>query len=194
MFRPRSAMLVAGALAVAALPASAPAATKTVTHKVKSGTTMLTLSPQSIANLQSMGITMAAASPASTANNVLKFPVKAGTKIKTKGTNKVVSGKIVHLGTLTMSKDTTIVPLTSPTVTFGPKPSLSGTFGVGSINVGTLTIRASKTKIAKKSMKITGVSVRLTAEAAGAMNGVFGVTGFKQGDLVGTATMTVKFK
>lgn len=194
MFRPRSAVLVAGALAAAAVPATA-AAAPTVTHTVKSGSTTLTLSAQSVANLQSMGITMTATAPATTAANILKFPVKAGTKIRTKGTNTIVSGRIVQRGGLMMSNGTASITLTKLTVTFGTaKPTLTGSFAGAPVNIATLTVRRSKTKIAARSMRVTGVTVRLTPDAAGALNTAFGVTGFKANDLIGTAAMTVSFR
>jgi hypothetical protein len=194
MFRPRSAVLVAGALAAATLPATA-AAAPTVTHTIRSGSTTLTLSPQSVANLQSMGITMTATAPATTAGTVLKFPVKPGTKIRTKGTNTIVSGRIGQRGGLMLAKGTATVTLTNLITTFGTaKPTLSGSFAGTPVSIATLTVRPTKTRIAARSMRVTGVSVRLTSAAAGALNTAFGVTGFKANDLVGTAAMTVAFR
>lgn len=195
MSRIRTVALVsAGVFALA--PATAGAATskaKTKTYTIKSGTTTLTLDPAAVTNLASMGITMSATAPATTAGPVLTFPVKAGAKIKLKGTTPV-SGKIVHLGTLQMARDVVTVPLTNPTVNLTKPPQLTGTFASLTAPIGDLTIKSSKIKITKKTFKITGVTVKLTTLAADTMNNTFAVTGFHGGDPVGTANVVGTLK
>ena len=198
MIRPRlTAALVAGAVAAAALPAAAPAAsTTTKTYKIASGTTKLTLDPAAVANLASMSITMSGVAPATTVGPLLTFPLKSGSTIKTKtrGTARVVSGNVVHTGTLQMAQGQVLVALTKPTIVFGAAPVLTGSLGGLAVPVGNLSFTKAKTTVSKTSLKISGISMKLTKLAADSMNATFSVTGFHEGDKVGTAVMSAKLK
>jgi hypothetical protein len=191
MLRLRTLALVASAATMAALPATAPAATKT--YKVKSGTTTLTLDPAAVTNLTSMGITMTGLAPATTSGSVLKFPLKSGSAFKAKG-SKVVSGSLVHTGALQMTQGAIVVSLTKPTVEFGSAPVLTGSLSGLAAPIGSLSFSGAKTRVSKTGLKISGVTMKLTKLAADAMNATFSVTGFHENDPVGTATITAKLK
>ena len=188
-------VLVAGAAVALALPATAPAATpvKSKSHRVTGGPTGLTLDPAAVANLQSMGVAMSGGAPATTAGSVLTFPLKPGGTVKTKG-NRVLSGKIGHLGTLAMTQGTVSITLSDPTVNFGSAPTFTGALGGLPVAIGDLSFKSAKTRVTAKSLKITGIGVKLTSLAANSMNATFGVAGFKAGDPIGKANLTATYK
>jgi hypothetical protein len=192
------ALLVAVLVAAGALPAAAQARPaprpRTTTHRIASGTTTLTLSPQSQANLASMGITMSAIPPASgtSATGVLTFPVAHG-RVRTRGTT-LVRGHIVAAGILQLAKGAVVVPLTNPTVILGPHPVFTGMLGTLSLLVGTLDMSSATVHVTNTRLSITGTALHLSAIAANSLNATFGVTGFHPDDLIGTGNLTATFR
>lgn len=181
------------ALALSSAPAGAAgAAAATKTTRLSSGTTTLTLSAASVANLQAAGVTMSGQAPATTVGSKLTFPIASGT-VKTKG-KKITGGRIVHKGSLAMTRETVSLVLSKPTVVFGAKPVLNGTLGALAVPIGTLSLTKAKLTLTKTTMKISGVSMKLTKLAADAMNAAFAVSNFKAGDDVGTAVISAKVK
>jgi hypothetical protein len=191
-------MLLVALVALAIAPA---AGAKTTTVKLKGGTTTLAFNPQSAQNLQAMGIAVAPVAPTTAAAGpVLTFPIRSGTLKISGAKKKKVTGKVTQAGGMTLSNPGYAVTMNTPSVTLAAAGSnmaastlLNGT-PAGVMAVADVDLSKAKVTLTSKTVKITGVVVKLNPTAAGVMNQVFAVTGFTPGFEVGTATLRADLK
>lgn len=162
--------------------------------KPKGGTTVLTIDAGVLAALTGAGVTPNAVDPATLSGADATFPITKGRivykKAKSKGkTKKLLSGYVNHSGSLTLTKDTTVVTLATPRVNFS-----SGRSGSLSVKVGTSSLRiATLSGVAVNSTnKQVTATAKLTKAATDALNAAFGTT-VTPGTELGKLTVTPTF-
>lgn len=167
-------------LAIALAPA---ASAKTLKVK-KTGGTTVKLDAGTAAALTSLGVTVSPIKPAKGVSGGVRFPVTGG-----KLNSKTLAGNIRHSGGLRFSNGTTNVDLTNFTINIDSDPDLVATVGGSRVSILKLDLSNLKNRSKGKSIKLSGVKATLTAEAAAALNGAFGVTAFTEGLTLGTASV-----
>lgn len=156
------------------------------------GATTVALDPGAAAALESLGVSVSPVRPASAGKSGISFPITLGLV-----SSDTLEGQIRHVGGLKLSKGATAVYLTRFFIDIDADPSLSGLVGAGqkggdraelfSLDLANLEVEAAKNRI-----KLSGVTLKLTAGAAAALNGAFGTTAFTEGLVIGTASVHAK--
>jgi hypothetical protein len=186
-------MILVAATATSAF-ALAPVASATSWHHraanvvVAGGETTLALDSGAAGALQSLGVAVAPIAPASAGSGGISFPISGGLV-----NGNSLQGRIGHSGGLTFSKGSTKVDLRRFTIKIDKDPDLSGIVSVNGQRVGRVelfSLDLSKLKVdrTEEDIQLSGVTLKLTKGAAGALNGAFGVTAFTEGLLIGSAT------
>ncbi|MGB0888649.1 MAG: hypothetical protein ACPGWS_00060 [Solirubrobacterales bacterium] len=152
----------------------------------KSNTT-LKLDPGTASALTSLGVSVAPVAPATAGPAGVAFPVTGFG-----GSLFPLALDIKHSGGLALSAGTTTVALTDYTIRLGKKPRLIATVGGARVAILKLDLRKARIRFGWRSLSVGPVKATLTAEAAGALNGAFGVSAFTEGLLLGTATVNLK--
>jgi hypothetical protein len=168
-----------------------PATTSTDTL-LYGGSTTVALDPGAAAALESLGVKVSPVRPASARKSGISFPITLGLV-----SSDTLAGQIRHAGGLKLSAGKTSVYLTRYFIDIDDTPSLSGLVGVGErgtdrAELFTLDLTNLKVEPGDNSIKLSGVTLKLTAGAAEALNGAFGVTAFTEGLVIGTATVHAK--
>lgn len=176
--------LVAFAIVAVAAFALAPTASAKTLKVKKTGGTTLTLDAGTAAALTSLGVTVSPIAPAKGVSGGVRFPVTGG-----KLDSKTLAGNIRHSGGLRFSNGTTTVDLTRFTINIDSDPDLVATVGGSRVSILKLDLSNLKNRSKGNSIKLSGVKATLTAEAAAALNGAFGVTAFTEGLTLGTASV-----
>jgi hypothetical protein len=184
-------LVAALALVTAALvPAFAGAKSSGTTLKLKaSGGTTLKLDKGTASALTSLGVSVAPISPATAGSKGVTFPITGGHV-----NSKTLAGAIRHSGGLRFSAGSTIVDLKNFTINIDKKPDLVASVGDARVSILTLDLAKLKNTSKGKNIKLSGVKGSLTKAAADALNAAFGVTAFKKGLVLGTATVNAKVK
>jgi hypothetical protein len=178
---------VPGALATEKDPPAK--ATDTLLYR---GATTVALDPGAAAALDSLGVSVSPVRPASAGKEGISFPITFGLV-----STDTLGGQIRHLGGLKLSKGDASVSLTRFFIDIDDEPSLSGLVGVGQkggnrAELFTLDLSGLKVEPGKRSIKLSGVGLKLTAGAAQALNGAFGTTALTEGLTIGTATVQAR--
>lgn len=183
-------------LAAVVLAASG-AAQSAPTVSTLAGDTRVELSPTFISALDSLGVSPSISRPARLRGDTAVFPIPTG-EIDL-GTLK---GEIAHNGGINLKAGDLVVNLSSFVIdTTGDAPVLTGIVKINDSIVGRLHLfdlaLTSGPDVTKRkvfgSLRLQDVSVTLSAEAAAALNDVFGVTAFTQGILIGNARLSTYF-
>ena len=110
-----------------------------------------------------------------------------------------LAGQIRHAGGLVFSKGATKVYLTRYFIDTDDTPSLSGLVGAGAPGTAraelfSLDLSGLKVDSGKRWISLSGVTLKLTAGAAAALNDAFdaGAKPFTEGLLIGTATVRAR--
>ena len=189
----RVALVVFAALALvtaALVPGFAGAKSSGTTLKLKaSGGTTLKLDKGTAGALTSLGVAVAPISPATAGSKGVTFPITGG-----KVNSKTLAGNLKHSGGLRFSAGSTIVDLKDFTINIDSKPDLVATVGDARVSILTLDLSKLKNNSSGKNIRLSGVKGSLTKAAADALNAAFGVTAFKKGLVLGTATVNAKVK
>ncbi len=176
-----AAILVFSSLSVFASP----------TKSLFGGSTSVTFSSDFTGALTSLGLTVRSTHPASRIRNSrVSFPIAAGNL-----DFQNAKGEIIHDGGLKLSNQTTVVKLSNFIIdTTAEQPVLTGLVQangsvVGRIKLFKLQLPALTLPLPDNTFQIhiPNVGVKLTADAAAALNGVFGVTAFVEDFNIGTA-------
>jgi hypothetical protein len=188
---------LAAALALTLVPGAqatdkvdpATAATDTLLYR---GATTVALDPGAAAALKSLKVAVAPVKPASAGKSGIAFPITLGLV-----SSDTLEGQIRHAGGLKLSTKAVKVYLTRFFIDIDDTPSLSGIVGVGQkagerAELFTLDLAGLKVEPGDRSIRLSGVTLKLTAGAAGALNGAFGTTAFTEGLVIGTATVHAK--
>jgi Htaa len=183
MTKRRAGVTAAAALAAAAL-AGAPAQAATVAPG--GGATTLTLSKGATKALTSLGVSVrtTGAAKALKGGGQARFPITGGKYDPATG-----AGTYRHSGGLRLKAGGTSLKLSSFRVD-AVKGRLSVQVSGGKrLHAFTLSLAKAKLKRPGLGTTVSGVRVALSAKGAKALNTVFGVTAFKRGLVIGTATV-----
>lgn len=181
--------VLAVALAAMMAIAIAPAASAKTLKVKKTGGTTLKIDASTAEALTSLGVSVAPIKPAKAAGGGVRFPVTGGML-----DSKTLAGNIRHSGGLRFSNGTTTVDLTRFTINIDKNPDLVATVGGKRVSILNLDLSGLKNSSKGKSIKLSGVKASLTADAAAALNGAFGVTAFTEGLALGTASVKTTVK
>jgi hypothetical protein len=189
-----TAALVA-ALALAVVPAAQGTGKGAATGSdvlLHDGATTVALDPGAAAALESLGVKVAPVRPAYAGKSGIAFPITLGLV-----SSDTLAGQIRHVGGLRLSKGDTKVYLTRFFVEVDDDPSLSGLVGVGHkggdrAELFSLDLSRLKVEPGKGSIELSGITLKLTAGAAAALNGAFGTAAFTEGLVMGTATVAAR--
>jgi Htaa len=197
--RPRwLAALATAAIAAIALLSLAPGAqaTNTATEAdvlLYRGATTVQLDPAAAGALGSLGVSVAPTGRAYAGARGISFPITFGVVDA-----QTLAGQIRHAGGLVLSKDDTKVYLTryfidTETATLS---GLVNTAKTGGDRADLFDLDLSGLDVRTKGSRITlsGVTLKLTAGAAAALNGAFGAgaSPFTEGLVLGTATIRAR--
>ena len=168
-------LAVLAVLAVAAAPASAK-------HDFRYGATTLTLDPGAVGALTGLGVTPAPIAPArATARGDLAFPITRPFR------NALWSGSIRHAGGIALTAGDTTVRL-EDFVIEPLRGRLTARVGGARVPILTLDFSRARVKLTRGQLWLGPVGGSLTAVAAGALDGAFGLPsgtippGLKLGD------------
>ena len=153
------------------------------------GSTTVALDPGAGAALESLGVKVAPVRPAAARKSGISFPITLGLV-----SSDTLAGQIRHGGGLKLSKGDTKVYLTRYFIDIDDTPSLSGLVGVGQkggdrAELFSLDLTDLRVEPGKNSIKLSGITLKLTAGDATALNGAFGTTAFTEGLVIGSATV-----
>lgn len=183
--------LVPGAQAHHGAPPSTPVESDTLLYH---GRTTVTLDAGAGAALASLGISVAPTKPAYARKDGIRFPITLGVVDST-----TLSGQIRHAGGLVFTKGATSVYLTRYFIDIDETPSLSGLVGAGApgparADLFSLDLTNLKVESYPRYIVLSGVTLKLTAGAAAALNGAFGAgaSPFTEGLVIGTATVRAR--
>ena len=176
--------LVTLAAAGAATLALAPAASADVA--LSGGSTTLKLAPGTAKALSSLGVKVSPTGRARAAGGGIRFPITGG-----KIDPATAAGQINHRGGLRLAAGGTRVVLKDYRVTVGKKIRLSAKVGGSRVHI--LELRG-KPRVTRSGFNtnVSGLRAVLTAKAARALNGAFGVKAFKKGLRLGSVSVKSK--
>ena len=152
----------------------------------------MALDPGAADALESLGVSVSPVRPASAGKEGIGFPITFGLV-----SSDTLEGQVRHVGGLKLSAGDTKVYLTRFFIDLDDTPTLSGIVGVGQksgdrAELFTLDLTGLKVEPGTRSIALSGVTLKLTAGAAAALNGAFGTTAFTEGLVVGTATVRAR--
>lgn len=148
------------------------------------GKTTLKLDPGAAAALTSLGVSVTPVGPATAGPDGIAFPVTS-----LGGSLVPLALKINHSGGLTFAAGATSLTLTNYTIQLGKKPKLIASAGAARVPLLDLDLSKAKPSLRGRGLSLGPVKATLTAEAAAALNGTFGVTAFSKGLVLGQATV-----
>jgi len=192
----RTPVLIGGLLLVSSVAFACPAFAAPTVSTV-GGDTRVELSPAFTGALGSLGVHASASYPARLRGGAASFPIPSG-EIDLGS----IRGEIVHTGGLDLAAGALTVNLGSFVIdTTGDSPVLTGLVKVNDSVVGRLPLfdlALSSAPVVKRAarvgqLRVGGVGLTLTGDAAAALNGVFGVTAFTAGIPIGTAHVNTRF-
>lgn len=190
----RTVLSLAAALA---LSAAAGAAIASPTVTTLGGDTQVALSSTFVDALVALGVAPSPSFPARLRDGTAAFPIPTG-EIDL----STVKGEIAHNGGLNLDAGGTRVNVSGFQVdTTGEAPVITGLVKVNDSLVGRITVfdlQLTSAPIVRRyhlygTLQLKDVGVTLSAEAAAALNDVFGVTAFSAGLPVGTARLSTFF-
>jgi len=163
---------------------------------VQTGTTSVALSPEFASALQAIGVTAGALNPAQLQNGVATFPIVGGA-IELQTARSV----IYHSGGLVLSTQSNQVQLEGFVIdTTGTPAILTGLVIANNKLVGratlfdlqlpsgvTLPLKPDSNGV----LNFQGVQLKLSSDAASALNSAFNVNAFQAGAVLGTANVVV---
>jgi hypothetical protein len=167
-----------GRVTVRAVPAQA---------ELASGATTLALDDGAAQALQSLDIQAAPIDPATAGSGGLSFPIAGG-----KANATTFAGAIRHSGGLRLSRGGTVVELTAFTIRVDSSPDLTAAIGGDRVSILNLDLSQLEASVAGRRIRLSGVRATLTAAAAQALNQAFSTDAFKEGFLIGTASVAAR--
>ena len=152
---------------------------------LRGGDTTLVLDPGAASALGNLGVTVAPISPAKASGPGLSFPITGG-----RLNAKTFAGSVTHSGGIAVTAGGTRVELTRFTINVDAAPDLTALVGGERVSILSLDLSGLTSSVKGRRVTLGGVKASLTAAAAGALNGAFGVTAFTEGLVLGTATLS----
>ena len=179
-------LALAGALALALVVAPSASATKskTSTHPGSSsyGATSLTVDPGTLAALGSLGVTPGAVAPGKLEGATYAFPITNPLR------SALRTGVIRHAGGISLSAGGTTVQLTDFDIKLKDRLLFGKVNGSGPVALLDLDYSDTRIKFRRGRLEIGPIGTTLTAGAAAALNGAFGVSAFTDDTVLGDAT------
>ncbi len=181
--------MIAATFAVSGIAQAAPSA------KISSGYTLVELAPSFVSALTSLNVAPGQVLPG-ILGSVAYFPITGG-RIDLSN----AKGEIPHGGGLSLTAGSTKVELTDFIInTTGASPQLTGIVSANGSIVGRIPLfnvalppelrLPLAAPAAEQAFLLHGARLTLTAEAATALNGAFGVTAFASGFAIGVAAVS----
>lgn len=147
------------------------------------GSTDLTLDPGTAQALSDLGVAVAPVGNASvTPAGAVAFPITGG-----RVDASSFAGTIRHSGGISLSAGDVTVALTRFRINVDADPDLTALVGGQRVSILSLDLSGLDAQVKGKKITLSGVSASLTADAAAALNGAFGVSAFTEGLTLGTA-------
>ena len=163
------------------------------TEFLAQGQTALALDAATIGTLGSLGVTPGIVGPATldAATLTASFPITGG-----KANLDLSAANITHSGGISLTAGATRVELTDFDIVVGAsgvRLLATVTGAAGKVPIADLTLGGAPS-IAGRTITLGGVAVKLSAEAAAALNAAFGTSALAAGIPLGTATVTATGK
>jgi hypothetical protein len=171
-------------LALALLPGRALATDDDDFTRVSAGETTLRLIPDVAKAITDAGASVAPVDPAAVTDKGIAFPITSGALDP-----QTLFGRVAHSGGISLSQGSVVVELRDFTIDLDEDPSLSARVGHPGVDILDLDLSGLTQSTAGNVVTLGGIEATLTAAAAKALNGAFGVTTFTDGLLLGTATV-----
>lgn len=153
------------------------------------GATALTIDPGALQALTSLGIAPGVIGPATLAGTTASFPIRGG-----QAQLDLSRAAIRHSGGLSLTRGATVVALTDYDISLGGAqgPQLFAALNGGQQKVAILDLDLTGVTPAVdgRTVTIAGVTAKLTAGAAQALNQAFATSAFQAGLVLGRATVT----
>lgn len=184
-----AAVLTVALALIAVAPGFAGAKSSDDLRLKRAGGTTVKLDKGTAAALTDLGVSVSPISPATASSKGVKFPITGG-----RLDAKTLAGNIRHSGGLRFAAGATVVDLKRFTINIDRKPDLVATVGDARVSILTLDLSRLKNRSSGDNIRLSGVKASLTKAAADALNQAFGVTAFKKGLVLGTASVSAKVK
>ena len=154
------------------------------------GDTALALDAGTLGALIGLGVTPNVIGPATLEGTTARFPITGG-----KAQLDFSAGTISHSGGISLTAGATQVNLTDFDIVIGQSVRLFATVtgAAGKVPIADLSL-GNPPQVSGRAITVAGVTVRLSAEAAAALNTAFGTTALAAGLPLGTATVTATGK
>lgn len=183
----RTILILTAVLALAVAAVSAPAHKGGHHHKfnVTGGETTLTLSPDAVGALGTLGISLEVIEPGAAGLTGVSFPITKST-LRT----NLRSGSVIHKGGLALVRDATRVELTQFIINVDSTPALSAIVAGGDrVEIADLDLSEAGIYQTPEALVFTRVAVALSEAAASALNAAFATDAFAAGLPLGVATV-----
>lgn len=151
------------------------------------GSTALALDSGAAGALGSLGISAEPIGPATAGDGGLSFPITSGNS-----NLETLAGTIRHSGGIALVRGATRVELTRFSIQVDDAPDLTALVGGQRVSILALDVSGLTRAADGRTVTLGGVKANLTAAAAGALNQAFGTDAFKEGLVLGTATVTAQ--
>jgi hypothetical protein len=150
--------------------------------KVKSGRTVLKISPGAAGALEQLGVAASPTGAAYTRRSRFSFPITRG-----EVDAETLAGQIRHRGGIRLSADGTRLKLRRFFINIDSQPDLTAKVGGGRVSLLRLDLSNAKVRKGDRRIVVKRVVARLTATAATALNATFDVDAFTPGLELGRA-------
>jgi hypothetical protein len=160
------------------------------TELAAKGQTALALDAGTLSALASLGVTPGIIGPATLSGTTASFPITGG-----KAELDFSAGSITHSGGISLTAGATVVNLTDFDIVIGTGVRLLATVNgaPGKVPIADLSL-GNAPQVSGRTITVSGVTAKLSAEAAAALNTAFGTTALAAGLPLGTATVTATGK
>ncbi|MGK2956286.1 MAG: hypothetical protein ACSLFI_11540 [Solirubrobacterales bacterium] len=150
-----------------------------------SGSTDLALDPGTARALTDLGVAAAPIGGATALpSGELSFPITGG-----KANTSTFAGAVRHSGGFSLTAGSTVVELTNFTINVDGQPDLTALIGGTRVSILSLDLSELEADVSGRRITLGNVTAKLTAAAADALNGAFGVAAFTEGLVLGKATV-----
>ena len=149
--------------------------------------TTLALDPGAASALTSLGIEAAPVGPATAGQGGLSFPITSGN-----ANLETLAGTIRHSGGISLTRGSTRVELTRFYINVDDAPDLTAVVGGQRLSILNLDVSGLTRDVEGRQVTLGNVKASLTAGAASALNQAFGTNAFREGLVLGTATVVAE--
>lgn len=155
------------------------------------GATALAIDAAALGALTSLGITPGVVGPATLSQTTASFPITGG-----EAKLDLAAALVRHSGGLSLTKGATVVRLTDYDISLGgsagPQLLASLNGGADKVAILDLDLTGVSPSVDGRAITVPGVTARLTAGAAQALNQAFGTSAFAAGLVLGRATVSAR--